>query len=88
MWPRWSGCGLVGESVSMEAGFDVSDSTMASDTILLLLPVDQHVELPVASLAPCLPVCHHASCHDDNGQPQLNVVLYKNCLGHDVCSQQ
>lgn len=34
---------------------------------LLLLPADQDTELLAPSLAPCLLVCHHTSCHDDNG---------------------
>ena len=59
------------------------------------LPVGLNVELSVTSSAPCLPGHHHAFCHADNAlnlltvsQPQLNVFLYKSCLGHGVSSQQ
>ena len=34
---------------------------------ILLLPVDKEVELSVIFLTPCLLVCHHTSCHGDNG---------------------
>jgi hypothetical protein len=58
------------------------------DTVSSWMPSDQDIEFS-APLAPCLPVCCHASCHDDNGQtskpvgqPQLNVCLYKSSLGH------
>ena len=50
---------------------------------LLLLPSDQGVEIS-APLAPDLPACCHAPSHDDNGLIQLNVFLYKSCLGHSV----
>jgi hypothetical protein len=33
----------------------------------LPLPEDQDVDVSASSLAPCLPACHHASGHDDNG---------------------
>jgi hypothetical protein len=58
------------------------------------LPSYQDVEL-LAPPAPCLPVCCHASHYYDNGLNlwnckihRLNVFLYKNCLSHDVSSQQ
>lgn len=38
-----------------------------------------------------LPVCCHATLHDDNGlklPPQLNVFLRNSCSGHDISSQQ
>jgi hypothetical protein len=54
------------------------------------LPADQDVELSVSSPAPCLPGCCHVSCQDDNtvtiSQLQLNVFLYKSCLGLRVSS--
>jgi hypothetical protein len=62
---------------------------------LSLLPVDQYVEVSASSLAPCLPGCCHASCHDDNGlnlwnckPAPVDFFLYKNCCGHVVSSQQ
>ena len=68
-------------------GFEVSEA----QPLLFLMPVDQNVELSSTSSAPCLLASHH----DGNGlnlwtvsQPQLNVVLYKSCSGHGVCSQQ
>ena len=54
-------------------------------------PTDPDVELLVPSLAPYLPVCHHASHNDDNG---LNINLQKDkpdtikCHDHGVSSQQ
>lgn len=35
-------------------------------TVPFLLPADQNVELSAPCLAPCLPACHCASCHDEN----------------------
>jgi hypothetical protein len=50
--------------------------------LFFLLPSHLDVELSATSLAPCLPLWHHASLHDNNGldlwtvsQPQLNVFL-------------
>ena len=50
--------------------------------LFFLLPSHLDVELSATSLAPCLPLWHHASRHDNNGldlwtvsQPQLNVFL-------------
>lgn len=31
------------------------------------LPTAPDVELPALSAAPCLPACHHATSHDENG---------------------
>ena len=55
---------------------------------LILLPADPYLELSAAPTAQWLPMCCHASCHDNQGlnlatvsHPQLNVVLYKTCHG-------
>jgi hypothetical protein len=53
--------------VSLEVQFEVSEPEARSNFTLILLPADPDVELSTTSLAPCLPVCHQASCHDDNG---------------------
>jgi hypothetical protein len=60
-----------------------------------LQSTDPDVELSGDSPAPCLPACHQASCHDDNGlnfwtvsQPHFNVFLSMSCHGHGVSSQQ
>jgi hypothetical protein len=62
---------------------------------LFLLPVDPDAELSATSPVPCLPVCHHASHHDDDGaslwtvsQTWWNIILYKSCCGLSVSSQQ
>lgn len=34
---------------------------------LFLVHVNTDVKLSASSPAPCLPICHHASYHDDNG---------------------
>ncbi|EGW11090.1 hypothetical protein I79_009899 [Cricetulus griseus] len=53
-------CGLVGEIMSLGVGFEVSEAqTRLMAHCLFLLPVNPDVELPVTSLAPCLPACLH-----------------------------
>jgi len=60
-------CGLVGRSVSLGMGFEVSDvSIQVQCHYLFLLPLDPDVEPSTTSPAPCLPVSHHASRHDDS----------------------
>uniref|UniRef100_A0A8C6GL42 Uncharacterized protein n=1 Tax=Mus spicilegus TaxID=10103 RepID=A0A8C6GL42_MUSSI len=60
---------------------------------LFLLPEELDVELANCSPAPCLPVCHHESNHDDNGlnlcnckQALVNALFHKSCCGHGVSS--
>lgn len=73
-WPCWRKC------VTMGVGFEVSyirlrlhqgqklaSSWLPTEEGLFLLPSDQDGELSAPSLAPCLPACHHVSCHNDNG---------------------
>ena len=49
-------------------GFEVSDAqARPSVPLFFLSTADWDVELSAISSAPCLSVCHHASCHDDNG---------------------
>ena len=60
-------CGFVGGSVSLRVGFEFSDDQARPNVTLFLLPDDPDIKLPATSLAPCLPACHHASCHDNNG---------------------
>jgi hypothetical protein len=52
---------------------------------LFLLTADLNVELSATSPAPCLPVFHHASRHDDN---RLNAFFYKTCHSYGISSQQ
>jgi hypothetical protein len=52
--------------VSLEVGFGVSKTQARANSILFLLPVDLVVKLSATLPAPCLPVCCHAS-HHDNG---------------------
>jgi hypothetical protein len=76
----------------VEVGFEATYA-QAVPTVAysLLLPMEQIVELSARSLAPCMPACHHVSCHDDNGVTsktirwaQLNAFLYKTCHGYVV----
>ena len=60
-------CGLAGKSVSLGVDFEVSDA-QAGPSIrfsLFLPPADPDGKL-LSPSAPGLPVCHHASCHDDD----------------------
>jgi hypothetical protein len=52
--------------VLLAMGFEVSKVPARPRVSLFLLPVDLDVELSASSTS-CLPVCHHASHHDDNG---------------------
>ena len=58
---------LLEEGVTMDAGFEVSKTQARPSISLFLLPVDQDVKLSATSATFFLPVCHQASCHDDNG---------------------
>ena len=60
VWPCLSSYGLVGGSVSLGVGFKGSNAQA------------RLLSFPAASLAPCLPVCCHASCHDDELTKSLN----------------
>ena len=61
------------EEVCHCGGWSLAVSSYAQDlpsmgeTVLFWLPSDQDIDLYASSLAPCLPVCCHASCLDDNG---------------------
>jgi len=68
MWLCWSRYGLIRGSVSLGTGLE-SPEALARPSSSLSLPatMDPDVELSATSPAPCLPECHHASCHDDNG---------------------
>ena len=73
-WPKGSGsirrCVVLLEEVCQcGVGFEVI-YTQAMQSVAhnhLLLLADQDVALSTLSLAPCLPVSFHASCHDDSG---------------------
>ena len=52
--------------VTVEVGFEVLHAQASPRGQSLLLPVDPNIELSAPSPAPCLPVCHHVSRHDDN----------------------
>jgi hypothetical protein len=86
VWPIGNGivrkCSLVWmKYVTVGVGFEALPNVEKS--VFFCLLSEQDVELSV-SPAPCLPGCCHASCLDD--EPQLNIVLYKSCFGHDVFS--
>jgi hypothetical protein len=86
VWPWWSICGFVGRWVSLVGGLWRLRSSKPGPVAhnISPLPVDQDVELSVPPPAPSLPSSCNAFCHDDNGQPQWNVFLYKSCHGHSV----
>ena len=76
--------------MSLTLGFQKPKPAPAS---LFLMPTDLDIEFSSTSPTLCLPTCHHASYHDDNGQisetvskPQLNVLLCKSYPS--VSSQQ
>jgi len=54
---------LLEEVYQWELGFEAQDTPSGS---LFLLPDDPEVQLSATSLAPRVPACHHASCHDDS----------------------
>jgi hypothetical protein len=64
---------LLGNVALLEEGrhkgwalrFQMSKAGLVSHSFLL--PMDLDVKLSVPSPAPCLPACHYASCHDNNG---------------------
>jgi hypothetical protein len=56
--------------VSLGMGFEVSKAHARPS---LSVPKYQDVELSAPSPAPYLPVCHSASCHDNNGQSSETV---------------
>ena len=53
--------------MSLGMAFDISDAQARTSVVVFLLPADPDVELSAPSPAPCLPVCHPVSRHDDNG---------------------
>jgi hypothetical protein len=55
-------------------------------TMLKLHPGQKSQSLPGHCHAPTLVIMDWTS--EPVSQPRLNVVLYKSCLGHGVCSQQ
>lgn len=60
-------CGLVEGNMSLEVGLEVSSALGSRRPVSQSLLAHPNVELSVASPAPCLPVCCHASHRDDNG---------------------
>ena len=67
VWLCWSGCGLVGGSVSLGVHFEVSEAQARPRGLPFLLPAHLDIDLSATCPAPYLPTCCHASCHDDNG---------------------
>ena len=60
--------------MSLGLGLEVSEA-QARPRVSLCPPAaltDPDLELSAPSPASCLPMCHHASCHTDNG---LNLKL-------------
>lgn len=54
-------------------------------------PAKPDVEYSVTSATPCLPTCHCASYHVENGlnlgtisQHKINALFYRSCFGHGV----
>ena len=68
-------CGLVGGSVSLGLGFEVSDAQGRPSVALSLMPANPDVELSAPPPAPSLPVRHYAFCHDNN-KPNLRTVSH------------
>ena len=60
-------CGLVGGTMTLGVGFELSKAYARPSGSVFLLPVDSDVDLTTASPAPCLPTCRHVSYHEDNG---------------------
>jgi hypothetical protein len=58
-------CVLSGGKLSQEVEFGISEAHARPRVYFFLLPVDPDVELLATSPAPCLPVCHYASYHND-----------------------
>ena len=56
---------LIGGSMPLGMGFEVSKSPFQAQSFSLLLPVDLDVEFLATSLAPCLPGCYHSSLRDN-----------------------
>lgn len=57
---KWA---LVGRSVSLKVGSEVSKAQVRPSVSLFLLPVDLDIELLATSPAPCLTACCHTSHH-------------------------
>ena len=96
MWPFWSRCGPVRGIISL-LGLNWRSQMLKIGLTChsLLLPVDNNIELPVASAWPYLQACCHASYHGGidwtfgtTNQTQLNDLLYKRYRGHGVSSHQ
>jgi hypothetical protein len=69
VWPVWSRCGLIFEEVCHRAWalrFQMLKSGPVAH-FLFLLPADLDIELLAPSPALCLPICHHALHHENNG---------------------
>lgn len=61
-WPLWWWAWPCGGHVA-GAGFEVSSE---AQWLTLFLMIGPYVEQSTTSPAPCLPPCHHSSCHADN----------------------
>jgi hypothetical protein len=57
-------CGLVGGSVALGVG---SEAQASPSVTLSPVHSDLGVELSAPSPIPCMPVCRHTSCNDNNG---------------------
>ena len=81
-------CGLVEGSVSLGEGFEVSKAKPGPVSLFLMLVGACRT---LSSFSSTMSVC---ICHADNGlhplncKPQLNALLYNNCCGHGVPSEQ
>lgn len=53
-------CGLMGESMPLNVGFEVSETSVSLCFCLLL--VEQDAKPPGTALAPCLSTSHHDDC--------------------------
>lgn len=78
VWSCWSRCGLrvgvafVGLGVAFLEkvclwGAGAGALRLQKLKAVFPMPVDPEVEISATSPAPCLPACHHASYHDNNG---------------------
>ena len=76
----WSRYGLVGGSVSLGSGFEVTSAQVTSCVCLFLLPAGPGVELSAPS--PCLPAFYHYNnvlSSEMVSHPQLHVFFFKSC---------
>ena len=68
-WEAIRRCGFVGDSVTLGVDFEVSDAQTSPVSLSLPSSLSDNlsVDLSASSPVPYLPVCCHASRHNNNG---------------------